>query len=153
VPTLDGSVNLKVATGTNTGDKATLSGMGMKRLGSRRGGAGDLKVEFRVDFPKYLSANQRTLMEMLADEMGDKTAKRIMNVSSSSSSSAPPDGSDPESHKNEGFLKSMWHTFTNHPAHQKGPEASTDSSDETKTKEPKKPTDQEPKKDAGSGSG
>lgn len=82
VPTLDGSVNVKIATGTNTGDKITLPGMGMKRLGSRKGGAGDLRVEYRVDMPKYLSANERTLLEMLADEMGDKTAKRVMNVSS-----------------------------------------------------------------------
>lgn len=80
IPTLDGEVNVKVATGTNTGDKLTLGGMGMKQLGSRRGGTGDLKVEFRVSMPKYLSANQRTLLEMLADEMGDQTAKRIMNL-------------------------------------------------------------------------
>lgn len=82
IPTLDGSVNVKVATGTNTGDKITLTGMGMKRLGARKGGSGDLRVEYRVNMPKYLSANQRTLIEMLADEMGDKTAKRVMNVSS-----------------------------------------------------------------------
>lgn len=82
IPTLDGSVNVKVATGTNTGDKMTLSGMGMRRLGARRAGSGDLKVEFRVNMPKYLSANQRTIVEMLADEMGDKTARRVMNVSS-----------------------------------------------------------------------
>lgn len=82
VPTLDGAVNVKVATGTSTGDKMTLTGMGMKRLGARRAGSGDLRVEFRVSMPKYLSANQRTIVEMLADEMGDKTAKRIMNVSS-----------------------------------------------------------------------
>lgn len=82
IPTLDGSVNVKVATGTNTGDKITLTGMGMKRLGARRAGTGDLRVEFRVNMPKFLSANQRTIAEMLADEMEDKTAKRIMNVSS-----------------------------------------------------------------------
>jgi molecular chaperone DnaJ len=80
IPTLDGEVNVKVNTGTNTGDKITIGGMGMKKLQSRRGGSGDLKVEFRVAMPKYLSANQRTIVEMLADEMGDKTAKRIMNV-------------------------------------------------------------------------
>jgi len=80
VPTLDGQVNVRVATGTNTGDKMTLAGMGMKKLSSRRGGSGDLKVEFRVAMPKYLSANQRTIAEMLADEMDDKTAKRVMNV-------------------------------------------------------------------------
>ncbi|KAF5505938.1 DnaJ-like protein 1 [Colletotrichum siamense] len=119
VPTLDGQVNVKVATGTNTGDKLTLSGMGMKKLNGRRGGSGDLKVEFRVNMPKYLSANQRTLVEMLANEMGDKTAKRIMNVTPQGSQPISPE--DSESHKNEGFLKSMWHTLTNHPAH-KGPD-------------------------------
>lgn len=69
VPTLDGQVNVKVATGTATGDKMTLAGMGMKKLNGRRGGSGDLKVEFKVNMPKYLTANQRTLIEMLADEV------------------------------------------------------------------------------------
>ena len=81
VPTLDGEVKVKVATGTSTNDRITLGGMGMKRLGGRgAGSSGDLRVEFRVQMPKYLSANQRTIIEMLADEMGDKTAKRVMNV-------------------------------------------------------------------------
>jgi molecular chaperone DnaJ len=80
VPTLDGEVKVRVATGTGTGDKITLGGMGMKRLGGRGPASGDLRVEFKVNMPKYLSANQRTLLEMLADEMGDKTAKRIMNL-------------------------------------------------------------------------
>ncbi|CAM1511559.1 Fc.00g090720.m01.CDS01 [Cosmosporella sp. VM-42] len=145
VPTLDGSVNVKVATGTNTGDKMTLTGMGMKRLGVRRGGNGDMKVEFRVAMPKYLSANQRTIAEMLADEMGDKTAKRVMNVGSQSSAQAT-DPNDPESHKNEGFLKSMWHTFTNNPAHQKTTEGESNStSNEDKDTNTKKP-DEDPKK-------
>ncbi|KAF5004512.1 hypothetical protein FDECE_8996 [Fusarium decemcellulare] len=130
IPTLDGTVNVKVATGTNTGDKMTLTGMGMKRLGSRRGGSGDLKVEYRVTMPKYLSANQRTIVEMLADEMGDKTAKRVMNVGSSASSSTDPN--NPDSHKDEGFLKSMWHTLTNNPAHQKSNEPGNDKSGEKK---------------------
>ncbi|KAJ6444631.1 molecular chaperone DnaJ [Purpureocillium lavendulum] len=139
IPTLDGSVNVKVATGTNTGDKMTMSGMGMKRLGSRRGGSGDLRVEFRVNMPKYLSANQRTIVEMLADEMGDKTARRVMNVSSQR---PPSDPSDPESHKNEGFLKSMWHTLTNHPAHQKDGEGDSGTSTSTGTgKDDKKQDD------------
>lgn len=80
IPTLDGEVTVKVATGTGTGDKITLGGKGMKKLQGRRGGSGDLKVEFKVAMPKYLSANQRTIIEMLADEFDDKTAKRIMNV-------------------------------------------------------------------------
>ncbi|KAI8947716.1 hypothetical protein F4801DRAFT_494804 [Xylaria longipes] len=124
IPTLDGEVNVKVATGTNTGDKLTLGGMGMKQLGSRRNGTGDLRVEFRVGMPKYLSANQRTIVEMLANEMGDTTAKRIMNVkmpgSETTYSSGPREATkddDPATHRSEGFLKSIWHNLTNHPAH------------------------------------
>lgn len=145
IPTLDGSVNVKVATGTNTGDKMTLTGMGMKRLGARRGGSGDLRVEFRVNMPKYLSANQRTIVEMLADEMGDKTARRVMNVSSSQNT----DPYDPESHKNEGFLKSMWHNLTNHPSHQNG-QADKPSSDKKDDKQDK-PNDESKKSDTASG--
>ncbi|PNH40162.1 hypothetical protein VD0004_g6786 [Verticillium dahliae] len=152
IPTLTGQVNVKVATGTSTGDRLTLSGMGMKKL-SGRGGSGDLKVEFRVSMPKYLSANQRTLIEMLANEMGDKTAKRIMNVSPTGST-VDPDASD--SHKNEGFLKSMWHTLTNHPAHNKsetdasgsgsGTGSSTDKPAEKPTEKPAEKKDEPPKK-------
>ncbi|KAL2000674.1 hypothetical protein VTN02DRAFT_2771 [Thermoascus thermophilus] len=105
VPTLDGDVKVKVATGTGTGDRITLSGMGMRKLGGRKG-SGDLKVEFKVQMPKYLTANQRTILEVLADEMGDKSAKRIMNVGKTSS---PDAGATGDSHKNEGFLKSAWH--------------------------------------------
>ena len=83
VPTLDGEVKLKVGTGTTTGDKVTLSGMGMPKIGGRRNALGDLRVEFKVALPKFLSANQRTILEMLADELGDSTAKRIMNVGNS----------------------------------------------------------------------
>ena len=80
VPTLDGEVKLKVATGTATGDRVTLSGMGMPKIGGRRNAAGDLRVEYKVQMPKYLNTNQRTILEMLADEFGDQTAKRVMNV-------------------------------------------------------------------------
>jgi len=134
IPTLDGSVNVKVATGTNTGDKMTLSGKGMKRIGGRRAGTGDLRVEFRVNMPKYLSANQRALIEMLADEMGDKNAKRVMNVSSSGSTSASSSTTD--SHKNEGFLKSIWHSLTNNPAHQDNAEDKSSGSKDSETKKP-----------------
>jgi molecular chaperone DnaJ len=80
IPTLEGEAKVRVATGTSTGDKMTLPGKGMPKLGGRRGGMGDLKVEFRVAMPKYLTSNQRALVEMLADELGDKSAKRIMNL-------------------------------------------------------------------------
>lgn len=42
------------------------------------------------------------------------------------------DASETEDHKNEGFLKSIWHNLTNHPAHQK------DNTDDSSTKGDKK---------------
>ncbi|KAI9732657.1 MAG: hypothetical protein M1834_003994 [Cirrosporium novae-zelandiae] len=111
IPTLDGDVKVKVATGTGTGDKITLGGMGMRKIGSRRGATGDLRVEFKVTMPKYLTTNQRTILEMLADELGDTTAKRVMNIGKEqSSSSSASDSAD--SHQNEGFIKSAWHKLT-----------------------------------------
>ncbi|KAK8106194.1 Chaperone DnaJ [Apiospora kogelbergensis] len=151
IPTLDGEVKVKVATGTNTGDKTTLGGMGMKKLGNRRGGTGDLKVEFRVQMPKYLSANQRTILEMLADEMGDKSARRIMNVknmSGSESSGPATKDDDPATHRNEGFLRSMWHNLTNHPMHQNPPSNEGDAGHSSGKKQ-----DEPPKKQSGSGTG
>ncbi|KAL8670757.1 MAG: hypothetical protein Q9168_004718 [Polycauliona sp. 1 TL-2023] len=151
IPTLTSEVKLKVKTGTGTGDKVTLGGMGMPKLGGRANAAGDLRVEFKIAMPKYLSANQRTILEMLADELGDKTAKRMMNVGSTGMS---PDSTKPTSppghadaHKNEGFLKSAWHKLT----HQR--DESADESSHLSTTGGKKEEADEPKKAAGSGSG
>lgn len=157
VPTLDGEVKVKVATGTGTGDKITLSGMGMKKLSSRRGNNGDLRVEFKVQMPKYLSVNQRTIVEMLADEMGDQNAKRVMNLgqhkhspppSGSSSSGSATASSNPDSaaddHKNEGFLKNMWHTVTGQHDHLNDGQPQPKKDDAQKEEE-------EPKKASGSG--
>ncbi|KAJ5604548.1 hypothetical protein N7510_009702 [Penicillium lagena] len=108
IPTLDNEVKVKVSTGTGTGDRITLSGMGMKKLGSRSrfSPTGDLKVEFKVAMPKYLTGNQRTILEVLADEMNDKTAKRTMNFSKDS---PPPSSESGNGDKSDGFLKSVWH--------------------------------------------
>jgi molecular chaperone DnaJ len=113
IPTLDGFTTIKVPTGTGTGEKVILGGMGMTQLNSRRGTKGDLRVEFKVTSPKYLSANQRTVAEMLAEEMGDVTAKRTMIKRRNTES--PEE--QKESHDNEGFLKSAWHTITGKHAH------------------------------------
>lgn len=80
VPTLEGEAKVKVATGTGTGDRLTLGGMGMPKIGGRRNASGDLRIEFKVTMPKYLDSKQRTILEMLADELGDQTAKRLVNV-------------------------------------------------------------------------
>lgn len=152
IPTLDGEVKVKVATGTGTGDKITLSGMGMKKLSSRRSNNGDLRVEFKVQMPKYLSVNQRTIIEMLADEMGDKSAKRIMNLNKYRDEPVSDEKGEtktgtPEDHKGEGFLKNMWHSMTGQHDHL----------DKSSGEPPKKSeggdTQEEPKKASGSGSG
>lgn len=155
VPTLDGEVMVKVPTGSGTGDRVTLSGMGMKMLSSsRRAGKGDLKVEFKVSMPKYLSVNQRTILEMLADEMGDKSAKRVINpgkmkedaeAATAAASSKGTIASEPDNdHTNEGFLKSAWHNITGQHKHLKPEEQKR--ADEQADKE-----DEEPKKGSGSG--
>lgn len=55
IPTLDGEVDLAVNSGTNTGDKATISGAGMRRLeGRRKNATGDLRVEYKIQMPKYV---------------------------------------------------------------------------------------------------
>ena len=123
--------------------------MGMKKLGARRGGSGDLRVEFKVQMPKYLSANQRVIVEMLADEMGDKTAKRVMDFKKEHTPPpAPGSKEEADLHKNEGFLKSAWHRLTHQHDHldkQDSSKSSEQSSSSTDT--------EEPKKSSGSGSG
>lgn len=158
VPTLDGEVRVKVATGTGTGDRITLSGQGMSKLTGRRSGKGDLKVEFKVQMPKYLSANQRAIMEMLATDIGDKSAKRVMDFGatvkgkheSDSPDQAKGKPSDPHEHDNEGFLKRAWHNITGQHDH---PDAATSPKEGTKQEEPaeKAEKDEEPKKASGSG--
>lgn len=139
IPTLDGDVKVKVATGTGTGDKITLSGMGMKKLGNRRGTKGDLRVEFKVQMPKYLSVNQRTIIEMLADEMGDKNAKRVMNLGQYNKESTP-NANEPKTseHQDEGFLKNMWHNISGQHKSQEGEQKDSDKADPSKKDEPKK---------------
>ncbi|PWW74027.1 hypothetical protein C7212DRAFT_359221 [Tuber magnatum] len=106
IPTLDGEVNIKVPLGTNTGDMVTIAGRGMRELNSPKR-FGDLKVELKLNPPRTLTPRQRTLLEMLADEFNDKTARRIMNVN------GEKDGTSPyEQHKNEGLLKRAWHNLT-----------------------------------------
>ncbi|RAK71548.1 BRO1-domain-containing protein [Aspergillus fijiensis CBS 313.89] len=117
VPTLDGEVKVKVGTGTGTGDRITLSGMGMKKLGGRSRNfspTGDLKVEFKVAMPKYLTSNQRTILEVLADEMGDTTAKRIMDIPKDKDGAPSSPGASTDDSKHPGFLKSAWQKLMNH---------------------------------------
>lgn len=60
IPTLDGEVDLSVKSGTNTGDKATISGAGMRKLdGRRKNATGDLRVEYKIQMPRYVLLRPR----------------------------------------------------------------------------------------------
>lgn len=60
IPTLDGEVDLTVKSGTNTGDKVTITGAGMRRLdGRRKSATGDLRVEYKIYMPKYVLRSRK----------------------------------------------------------------------------------------------
>lgn len=63
IPTLAGSVNLKVPAGTRAGQKLRLSGRG---LPMPHGGAGDLYAIVQIEMPAELSERERGLLQQLA---------------------------------------------------------------------------------------
>ncbi|MCY3946141.1 MAG: J domain-containing protein [Anaerolineaceae bacterium] len=68
VPTLSGSVRLKVPPGTQSGRRFRLSGRGMPLL-RRKDQFGDLLARVRITVPTRLSAEQRRLAEELRDSL------------------------------------------------------------------------------------
>jgi molecular chaperone DnaJ len=68
VPTVDGPTKLKIPAGTQPGQVLALRGKGVPRL--RANGRGDQLVIVNVAVPKKLTAEQRALLEKLADSMG-----------------------------------------------------------------------------------
>ncbi len=65
VPTLDGEIELKIPTGTNSGTVLRVKGRGVPQGGSRRG---DLYVRITVKLPERLSKEARKLIEDLKKE-------------------------------------------------------------------------------------
>jgi molecular chaperone DnaJ len=66
VPTLDGNTSIDIRPGTQPGEILRLRGKGMPRL--RGYGKGDLLVRVDIAVPEKLTANQRALLEQLAEE-------------------------------------------------------------------------------------
>lgn len=73
VPTLKDTVKYAVPAGTQTGATFRLREQGVQRLNSS--GRGDLFVTVNVEVPKRLNDEQRSLLEQLAQSLGDTTAK------------------------------------------------------------------------------
>jgi molecular chaperone DnaJ len=63
VPTLDGTITVKVPPGTQPGSQLRVRGKGLPRFGER--GSGDLYVRLAVRLPERLSAEERRLWEKL----------------------------------------------------------------------------------------
>ena len=68
IPTLNGEDTLTIPPGTQPGKVLRLKGKGVPRL--RRNGRGDQLVIVSVDIPRSLSAEQRALLEQLAETLG-----------------------------------------------------------------------------------
>jgi len=73
VPTLDGPVPVDVPAGTQPGEQILLRGRGMPPLG--RGRTGDLRVVVNVAIPRRLTAEQRDLLERLADTLTEDNVR------------------------------------------------------------------------------
>jgi len=65
VPTLTGTVSIKVPPGTQNGQKMRVRGRGLPQRG---GGSGDLIVETRIEVPNRVTDAERKLWEQLARE-------------------------------------------------------------------------------------
>jgi molecular chaperone DnaJ len=73
VPTLEGSVPLEVAAGTQPGEVLSVRGEGMPAL--RRSRRGDLRVVVNVVVPRRLDAAQRELLEQLDETLGEENLR------------------------------------------------------------------------------
>ncbi|AZH25825.1 molecular chaperone DnaJ [Haloplanus aerogenes] len=70
IPTLDGTVEMDVPAGTQSGETFRLQGKGMPRL--RRRGRGDLFVQVQVVTPENLNNEQREALEQFAEAGGEE---------------------------------------------------------------------------------
>jgi molecular chaperone DnaJ len=77
VPTMDGSVTLKIPAGTASGRTFRVRGRGVPK---RSGGAGDLLVTAEVAVPKNLPAEAREALEKYAAAQPDDPRPQITAV-------------------------------------------------------------------------
>jgi molecular chaperone DnaJ len=113
VPTVDGpSVRLRVPSGSETGDVLSISSKGFP-IRNNLNNRGDLKVSFKVKVVRPSSPAERALLEALADQLGDSTAKRTLEWKkpAESSSSAKAEEKSQGHSKFLDFLKSCSDKF------------------------------------------
>lgn len=112
VPTPDGpQVRLRVPAGTETGAVLSVSGRGFPKRNNVNN-RGDLKVLFKIKVGRPGSDAERALLEALADQLGDTTAKRSDAHVDQSTTSTTAEGEDNQRHsKFVDFLKSAADRF------------------------------------------
>lgn len=71
IPTLEGTAELSLSPGTQSGEILKLRGKGIKRLNGN--GNGDLVVRVIVEIPSKLSGKQKELLKQFAEEEGKGT--------------------------------------------------------------------------------
>jgi molecular chaperone DnaJ len=74
VPTLDGTVTLKIPPGTKAGKTFRIRGKGVPKA---KGGAGDLLVTVQVDVPSKLSKEERDLLRRLQEVQKESPRSRL----------------------------------------------------------------------------
>ncbi len=73
-PTIDGSENIKINPGTQSGDTVVIKGKGVPRF--NRVGVGDEIIRIQVDLPKKMSPEQEELIRKYAETEGDSSNKK-----------------------------------------------------------------------------
>jgi molecular chaperone DnaJ len=73
VPTLEGTANLKIPAGTQSGKSFHMRGKGIPRLGGH--GKGDEVVVVNIEVPKQVTPRQRELLEEFAQISSDKASR------------------------------------------------------------------------------
>ena len=74
VPTLDGSVTVKIPSGTQDGKRLRVKGRGLPRP---KGGHGDLYVSVHVEIPQKLNRHEKELLEKFADAHKESPRKHL----------------------------------------------------------------------------
>ena len=78
VETLDGTESVKIEAGTQPGTELRLKGMGIPNLGRR--GRGDQIIELVALTPTDIDADQRKLLEELAESLGDPVSGKSEGI-------------------------------------------------------------------------
>jgi len=77
VPTLHGPVEIDIHAGTQPGETVKLKGKGIKRLNGS--GFGDQFIQFHLEVPKKLSAQQKELLRQFETESENETHPQVSN--------------------------------------------------------------------------